>query len=72
MLRVRRVGSVAVHATTVAAPTVPSDRHGRAVRVLTASKVRAVCGIVLESSPDKPILVLAVAPVSCRACRAVS
>jgi hypothetical protein len=70
MIRVRRVGANAVHATNIPVTSRPSDTYGRMVRVLLASKVRVACGITLESSDTRPILVLRYAgPVSCRACR---
>lgn len=67
---VRRVGSSVIHATMTRYESVPAELFGRAVRVLRASKVQCLCGVELESSDARPIVVMrAVSDVSCRACR---
>ena len=72
MIRVRRVGSSAIHGTTIAAPSEPSEGYGRAERVLKASKVVTACGAVLAPTEKRPVLVMrSDVEVSCRACRLV-
>lgn len=68
--RIRRVRSSVVHVTRNRHNTRPSEQHGRAVRVLLASKVECACGVILESSDERPVLVLGVgAEPTCRGCR---
>ncbi len=69
VIRVRRVGTSVVHATGVEAPTAPSEKHGRMVRVLKASRVIVACGATLQATEEKPILVLRnAATITCRGC----
>lgn len=55
--------------TSPGAATVPSEKHGRMVRVLKASKVQVACGATLHPTDDRPVLVLRyAAEITCRGC----
>lgn len=64
VLKVRQTGAQLVHATRI-----DTDTSASRVRRLLTSKVVTVCGMRLEGTPDRPILVFhRPVPVSCRRC----